>query len=75
MAYMLRANQAPKTICKPKGLVVYGECNRCLLASVNVIDGCRVFDPSGPVGSIEFFQCQFFRCHHNVHHRLNANNH
>ncbi|KAG5625651.1 hypothetical protein H5410_010869 [Solanum commersonii] len=63
MANMLRANQAARAIYKPKGVVVSGECNHCLLASVNVIDGCQAFALGGPVGSIEFFQCQFCHCH------------
>ncbi|XP_049350367.1 zinc-finger homeodomain protein 7-like [Solanum verrucosum] len=75
MANMLRANEAARAIYKPKGLVVYGECNRCLLASVNAIDGCQAFTPGGSVGSIEFFQCQFCHCHRNVHRRLDVNNH
>ncbi|KAG5630029.1 hypothetical protein H5410_001746 [Solanum commersonii] len=50
MANMLRANQAARAIYKPKGLIVYGECNRCLLASVNAFDSCQAFAPGGPIG-------------------------
>ncbi|KAK6805301.1 hypothetical protein RDI58_003086 [Solanum bulbocastanum] len=75
MANMLRANQAAKAIYKPKGLVVYGECNHCLLATVNAIDGYQAFAPGGPVGSIELFQCQFCHCHRNIHRGLDGNNH
>ncbi|XP_049392710.1 zinc-finger homeodomain protein 3-like [Solanum stenotomum] len=75
MANMLRANQAARAIYKPKGLFVYGEYNRCLLASVNASDSCQAFAPGGPIGSMESFLCQFCHCHQNVHRRLDVSNH
>lgn len=75
MANMLRANQAGMAIYKPKGLIVYGECNRCLLASVDVAESFQAFPPGGPIGSIKSFQCQFCHCHQNDHRRLDVNHH
>uniref|UniRef100_M1DHK8 Uncharacterized protein n=1 Tax=Solanum tuberosum TaxID=4113 RepID=M1DHK8_SOLTU len=67
MANMLRANQAARAIYKPKGPIVYGDYNRCLLANVNTADSCQAFAPGGPIGSLESFQCQVSHCHQNVH--------
>ena len=59
MANMHQANQATKIIHKPKGLIVYSECNCCLLASFNDIDGYQAFAPGGPVGSKDFSNVNF----------------
>uniref|UniRef100_M1DSV4 ZF-HD dimerization-type domain-containing protein n=1 Tax=Solanum tuberosum TaxID=4113 RepID=M1DSV4_SOLTU len=50
-----------------RGLIVYGESNRYVLASVNVADSCQAFAHGSPIGSMESFQCQFCHCHQNVH--------
>ncbi|WMV08085.1 hypothetical protein MTR67_001470 [Solanum verrucosum] len=75
MVNMLRANQVARAIYNPKGPIVYGDCNCCLLANVNVADSCQAFAPGSPIGSLESFQCHVCHCHQNVHRRLDVSNH
>ncbi|WMV29382.1 hypothetical protein MTR67_022767 [Solanum verrucosum] len=59
MANMLRANQAARAIYKPKGPVVYGECNCCLLASVNATDSVRLLLLAVPSVAYNFSNVNF----------------
>ncbi|KAG5605419.1 hypothetical protein H5410_026911 [Solanum commersonii] len=59
MANMLRANQAARAIYKPKGPVVYGECNCCLLASVSATDSVRLLLLAAPSVAYNFSNVNF----------------